>query len=87
LELLEPLVRPIDPDAVPGWPRWLRRVEEFLHEQFRWSISLRDGPGLPEDDRRTANRGEDDARDDQSRPDAMQTPALCRRTYYYPQGR
>jgi AraC family transcriptional regulator len=42
LELLEPLVRPMGEPVAPGRPRWLRRAEEFLHERFRSSISLRD---------------------------------------------
>jgi AraC family transcriptional regulator len=42
LEMLEPLVtRPGRPAAGPA-PRWLQVAEDFLHEHFRDSVSLRD---------------------------------------------
>jgi len=39
LELIEPLV---NHEVPSGSPRWLRRAEDYLHEEFRSSISLRD---------------------------------------------
>jgi AraC family transcriptional regulator len=42
LELLEPFVRLALPAATPDAPPWMRRAEEFLHANFRSSVSLRD---------------------------------------------
>jgi AraC family transcriptional regulator len=42
LELLEPLVNQRPLGALPCCPRWLQRGEEYLHQEFRSSISLRD---------------------------------------------
>jgi AraC family transcriptional regulator len=42
LELLEPVVKPGAPGALPRCPRWLLRGEDYLHHELRSSISLRD---------------------------------------------
>jgi AraC family transcriptional regulator len=42
LELLEPLVNQDTASALAYRPRWLQRGEEYLQQEFRSSISLRD---------------------------------------------
>jgi AraC family transcriptional regulator len=41
LELLEPLVGLTTPAGPPARPRWFRRAEEIIHEEFQGPLTLR----------------------------------------------